>query len=103
MLISLMDGSPCLVESTSPVWHIDAVGGRPPHHCEERQRRPFFACCASFAGPKSAEAPEREGGSNPPFLVGADMDCFASLAMTAGARRATPYGATSSTRRFSAR
>jgi hypothetical protein len=27
---------PCLVESTSPVWHIDAVGGRPPHHCEER-------------------------------------------------------------------
>src|SRR5215471_2783436 len=26
---------PCLVESISPVWHIDAVGGRPPHHCEE--------------------------------------------------------------------
>src|SRR3954462_7024306 len=25
---------PCLVESTSPVWHTDAVGGRPPHHCE---------------------------------------------------------------------
>src|SRR5213082_3373458 len=27
---------PCLVESTSPVWHTDAVGGRPPHHCEEQ-------------------------------------------------------------------
>src|SRR3981081_2134032 len=50
---------PCLVESISPVWHIDAVGGRPPHHCEEPLRR-----------------------SNPFFLCGS-MDCFASLAMTA--------------------
>src|SRR4051794_25525299 len=28
---------PCLVESTSPVWHTDAVGGRPPHHCERSE------------------------------------------------------------------
>ena len=28
-------------------------------------KRPVFACCASFAGLKSAEAPQREGGSNP--------------------------------------
>src|SRR3954462_10796063 len=50
---------PCLVESTSPVWHTDAVGGRPPHHCEER----------------SAEAIQ---------LCGSKLDCFAALAMTAG-------------------
>src|SRR3954463_1249914 len=43
---------PCLEESTSPVWHTDAVGGRPPHHCEERRRR-----------------------SNPHFILGG-MDCF---------------------------
>src|SRR5204863_1237819 len=30
---------PCLVESTSPVWHTDAVGGRPPHHCERHTRK----------------------------------------------------------------
>ncbi|VIO74458.1 hypothetical protein CI1B_52310 [Bradyrhizobium ivorense] len=30
--------SPCLVESTSPVWHTDAVGGRPPHLCEPTGR-----------------------------------------------------------------
>ena len=35
-----------------------------PRHCEERKRRPFFACCSSSAGFKSAEAPQREGGSN---------------------------------------
>ena len=35
------------------------------HNCEERLRRPFFACCASFAGQESAEAPQREGGSKP--------------------------------------
>src|SRR3954470_21233492 len=34
---------PCLVESTSPVWHTDAVGGRPPHHCE----RSFGLSCQS--------------------------------------------------------
>ncbi|WP_291607168.1 hypothetical protein, partial [Bradyrhizobium sp.] len=28
--------SPCLVESQQPVWHTDAVGGRPPHLCEEQ-------------------------------------------------------------------
>jgi hypothetical protein len=33
------------------------------------KRRPFFACCASSAGFKSAEAPQREGGSNPAFLL----------------------------------
>src|SRR5438552_1266526 len=50
-------------------------------HCEERQRRPFYACCASFAGHESAEAPGREGGSNP--SRGKErVDCFAPLAMT---------------------
>src|SRR6202030_3033790 len=29
--------SPCLVESTSPVWHTDAVGGRPHHLCERSE------------------------------------------------------------------
>jgi hypothetical protein len=37
----------------------------PSRHCEERKRRPFFACCASYAGLKSAEAFQREGVSNP--------------------------------------
>src|SRR5262249_33715916 len=30
------------------------------------KRRLPYACCASYAGLKFAEAPEREGGSNPP-------------------------------------
>src|SRR3954451_2214754 len=40
---------PCLVESTSPVWHTDAVGGRPPHHCEERSDE-AIQLCGSQAG-----------------------------------------------------
>src|SRR3954466_6615888 len=28
---------PCLEESTSTVWHTDAVGGGPPHHCERSE------------------------------------------------------------------
>jgi hypothetical protein len=66
------------------------LGRIAPRECEaafdaviaRSKRRPFYACCASFAGRESAEAPEREGGSNPLFLCVA-MDCFASLAMTA--------------------
>src|SRR5439155_25532783 len=34
-----------------------------------------YACCASFAELKSAEAPRREGGSNP-SRRGGIMDCF---------------------------
>src|SRR6185295_14629012 len=49
---------PYLVESTTPVWHIDAVGGRPPHLCEERSDE-------AIHGSTSGE-----------------MDCFATLAMT---------------------
>jgi len=32
-------------------------------HCE--RKRPVYARCPSFAGQESAEAPLREGGSNP--------------------------------------
>jgi len=67
---------PCLVESTSPVWRIDAVGGRPPHHCEERQRR-----------------------SNP-SLAGLAMDCFASPAMTVGGVRIRATHPPTKLRRF---
>src|SRR3982751_2901998 len=50
---------PCLVESTSPVWHTDAVGGRPPRHCERKRSNPWLGIAKS------------------------KMDCFvASLAMT---------------------
>jgi hypothetical protein len=48
---------PCLVESTSPVWHTDAVGGRPLHLCEEQSDEAIHS-----------------------FLV--PVDCFASIAMT---------------------
>src|SRR5258705_13657108 len=36
---------------------------------EERERRPFYACRANFAGLKFAEALQREGGSNPESRV----------------------------------
>src|SRR5579863_1172269 len=39
-------------------------------HCEEPKRRLLFARCASYAGRASAEAPLREGGSNPDFGYG---------------------------------
>src|SRR4051812_4201545 len=58
---------PCLVESTSPVWHTDAVGGRPPHHCEERSDE---AIHGSARG---------------------KMDCFAALATTGMVRCLSSY------------
>src|SRR3954451_4557170 len=53
---------PCLVESTSPVWHTDAVGGRPPHHCEERSDEAIQLVLFQLGCSK--------------------LDCFAALAMT---------------------
>src|SRR5438045_7947956 len=47
------------------------------------KRRPFSACCASFAGLGVRRSSESEGGSNPAFLLRRrKLDCFASLAMT---------------------
>src|SRR2546430_459373 len=61
-------------------------------HCEEPatklrsnfalERRPVYACCASYAGLGVRRSSESEGGSNPCFRCG-EVDCFASLAMTA--------------------
>src|ERR1700738_3676435 len=61
---------PCLVESTSPVWHTDAVGGRPHHLCEPTGR--------ANARPMTGSAKQsiaRQSGR---------LDCFvaALLAMT---------------------
>src|SRR6185437_16237820 len=61
--------SPCLVESQLPVWHTDAVGGRPHNHCEES---------VSFEAIQSGT-----------FLV--TLDCFAEPSYRA-AHRADPLG-----------
>src|SRR5438132_10939722 len=48
-------------------------------HCEERWRRPVYACCASYAGFKSAEALSAKAEAIHRATSG-QMDCFASLA-----------------------
>src|SRR5437868_8221410 len=65
---------PCLEESTSPVWHTDAVGGRPPHHVWTAPcRQGFFGVSANGSGSGHvyglemrpvAAGPDGERGSN---------------------------------------
>src|SRR6185312_7966816 len=62
---------PYLVESTTPVWHIDAVGGRPPHLCERSEAIHATAC--------------------------GDVDCFVASLLAMTRRRTTPCITSSST------
>src|SRR5947208_11477881 len=51
---------PCLEESTSPVWHTDAVGGRPPHHCERKRSNPWLGIARSKMDCFVASAPRND-------------------------------------------
>src|SRR5437660_4494738 len=57
---------------------------------------PSTLAAQATPGWQSAEAPEREGGSNPAFLSRQrKLDCFASLAMTGKGMHSRSHGADS--------
>src|ERR1700736_5627091 len=53
--------SPLLVRITStPAWHVDAVGGRPPHHCERSEAIQGYAHRALLPGLLRRLAPRND-------------------------------------------
>src|SRR5213593_3758892 len=79
MIVFIADGSFAWCCSHSPVWHIDAVRGRPPHHPGQAKRDP---------GPMpSLRVTERPHGSRVTPLRG-----LPGMTVKYAARELTPAG-----------